>query len=109
MPGNNAFRISCIIQRAQQALRLCHYLFKSEHRHVPLKACTCTATCPAYKTQRGLWRGGKGLLHVKEVGKQTGGKVMGWCKHCCEGGVMGRQEVEIEVTRRGGEIKHDSW
>lgn len=34
---------------------------------------------------------------------------MGWCKHCCEGGVMGRQEVEIEVTRRGGEIKHDSW
>lgn len=34
---------------------------------------------------------------------------MGWCKHCCEGGVMGRQEVEIEVTRRGGEIKRDSW
>lgn len=40
---------SCALFRAQQALGRCHYLFKSEHRHVPLKPHTWILTCPAFK------------------------------------------------------------
>lgn len=116
---------SLALFRAQQARGRCHYLFKSEHRHVPLKPCTWISTCPAYKRYRGAeeWRcgtvavaenrgwwqmlGGQNQLEIKgkeevENGRNNGGRYEKGIREICRGWNGGGGQGMWSIKERRG-------
>lgn len=97
MPGNNAFRISCIIQRAQQALGSA-IIYLNLSTGMSHWKCILTTTCPAYKRERAAEKR-QGTAQCERSRKTKRGESVGVMERLLLGWESGGWEIEVTACK----------